>query len=246
MFVIETVSGRISTSDPHDVKCAMKICALLRIAGTIGLTAAFWTSPLSAELQIETSPDGAAWITSAPVGADADQENGVLAVSPFWIVQCPSEGNCYARSSFVVISLDDAGLALVHLDPHPEGQVSVMLGEYAYELEAIIDAPLTPTWEDRLRDRKAKLLIEHDDAVAEERPLKGVSMALDHLRAVMGLEPQIDESAPLTSLADSAERDIEGGARLVPNTKPQIEFAIRSQLDGVDPFAETAPSTAFE
>ena len=202
-------------------------------------------APVSAQLQIETATDGSAWITSAPVTSAATQEaEDLFGVSPDWIVQCPDQGRCYVRSSFIVFALDDAGHAHVHLVPHPEGHVSLMLADYAFELEPIIGSPLPPTWEDRLRDRRATLLIEYDDAVAEERELRGVGMALDHLRAVTGLEPEIDQSAPLTALTDSAQRDLEGGARLIPDTKPQIEFAIRSQLDGVDLFAETDPFPA--
>ena len=189
----------------------------------------------SADLRIERAADGSAWILSANLHSE-EEVDVLFGVTPYWIVQCPTEGRCYARSGCVVLALDADGIAHLHLDPYPNGEVSLMIADFAFEMEDVVGEALSPTWEGRLRDTKAILLIEHDEATAEEHALMGLGMALDHLRATSGLKPEIDESTPLAALADAAQRNLEGGPRLIPDTKPQIEFAIRAQVNESDLF----------
>ncbi|MEM6275994.1 MAG: hypothetical protein AAF714_03530 [Pseudomonadota bacterium] len=181
----------------------------------------------SAEMHIDISPDGSAWISPTPAfAADLDP----FSTPPYWIVQCPGRA-CFARTGPLVLTLDESGAALLFLDPHPrDGTVSVMIADYAFELEPLLGSPLSPTWEARITDPRATLLTETDDAVAEERKLHGIDLAIDHLRSLSGVT-FAGTTNTLSALADAAEHSREGNPRLIPDTKPQIEFAIRAQLD---------------
>ncbi|MEM1234939.1 MAG: hypothetical protein AAGH70_12520 [Pseudomonadota bacterium] len=183
--------------------------------------------PAAADMQIDVASDGSAWISPTPaLAARLDP----FSTPPYWIVQCPGRP-CFARSGPLVLALDDSGAALLFLDPHPkDGTVSVMIADYAFELEPLLGTPLSPTWEARITDPRATLLSETGDAVATERKLQGIDLAIDHLRGVAGVT-MADSNGSLSALADAAEHSREGNPRLIPDTKPQIEFAIRAQLE---------------
>lgn len=196
------------------------------------------SSPVFAEMAIDALPTGEAWIYQQPE-LTAPGEDALNSVSPHWIVQCPQpRRGCFGRTGPIVLTVDETGAVRLFLDPHPKGQIALILEDYAYDLEDFLGNPLSPTWQDRLSDPEALLVAETEDAIAIERPLRGFELTLQQLRSLHkpwaetdARAAPIEEATPLDALAEAAETAQAGNPRLVPDTKPQIEFAIRAQTE---------------
>lgn len=189
-------------------------------------------------MAIDSTPSGEAWIFPK----SDDHEALPFSTPPHWIVQCPGASTgCFARSGNIVLTLDSNGVARLFLDPHPEGTVALFLIDFAYEIDPIIGEPLSDTWISRLSDPAAKIVAETDSFVTSERAVEGFDMALAHLKLINTSQAAFEalkedpQQTPLDALEDSAETARAGNPRLVPDTKPQVEFAIRAQIDGPIP-----------
>lgn len=137
----------------------------------------------------------------------------------------------------MILTVDPDGNARLHLEPRPSGSAALLANKRAHDLEAVLGEPLSQAWIDRLSDPKAVLLVALGEATAEERKMPGFAIALSYLVAMNSpwVSPATRNQTratvvtPLHALAETAETGQKASPRLVPHTKPQIEFAIRAQ-----------------
>ena len=199
-------------------------------------TAAIFASPVKAEMVLSVFPTGEAWIHRRTSEAGSSTSNP-FAAKPSWIIQCPRPRACIGRSGAMVLTVDTKGNARLHLEPHPSGSVALLVNKRAHELESVLGVPLSEAWIDRLSDPKAILLVEFDEATAQERTIQGFDIAHSHLlemnspelSQILRRQTRNGDVTPLHALAETAETVQTASPRLVPHTKPQIEFAIRAQ-----------------
>ncbi|MEM9854682.1 MAG: hypothetical protein AAF841_09555 [Pseudomonadota bacterium] len=194
----------------------------------IALLAFLFMLPLDAQMHIDTTTSGEAWIYPEPQ-SELAKSVPPFSLPPYWIVQCPVEQRCHARNGPLILVLSESGAPVLHLDPHPKGTVALQISDFAFDAEELLGHALSPLWVSRFSDARAELLIEQEHATGHARALMGFDLALNHLRTRAGVKTGQPPASPLTAHADAADLERTSKPRLVPHTKPQIEFAIRAQ-----------------
>jgi hypothetical protein len=140
-----------------------------------------------------------------------------------WSVRC-SEGGCDARGGLIVLHLDENGLSI---DSDLDGEISVWHNRTAQPLHK--DQPLAQFERATLLSSK-NVVVTDSHAPSIEVPSQlstdGIKVVLLFMELWQGLETV---ETPTSHLALSDGQNASAPAQLVPFTKPQIEFAIRSQ-----------------
>ncbi len=188
-------------------------------------------SPLNlhAELGIDIAPFGDAWVYELPHG-EAPQDHLPFSTTPLWIVTCPGgDQRCFARGNQMILTYDAVQGPILRLSPEPTGHTALLIKDYAYDLQEVLGRPLTLAWQARLTKKAARIEIELEGAIAHSIALEGISLALSHLVSLEGVAPISKAPPPLRAMATAAEQAHESGPKLIPDTKPQIQFAIRAQ-----------------
>lgn len=142
-----------------------------------------------------------------------------------WVVRC-SVRSCVARSDSLFLVVDASG---VSVDTDLTGNISVWQNRTSQPLPK--GRPLALFERDTLLAAKSIVLTDPNAASIVEPftlSVAGVGVVVAYME--MWLSREIIET-PTRYLALAEGRNIADPSRLVPFTKPQIEFAIRSQVD---------------
>ncbi len=203
--------------------CILPCAALAQVTGNIDA------------ISFEYWPDGRATFSDVHLGA-----------KPIWRIACPSI--CVGYNDAVTISLSDDKRLQMHR-PVPEGaRISLLHGQRTIDMPDLFTKPIP---NDRVHDmsRGGHILIEKDWKIATSFKTDGLSQVLSYLRwraaGAQGAWPQTEQVAttsPFYHLQIEQERQYAPHDQLVPNTKPQIQFAIRAQ-NGIPFVADPTPTS---
>jgi hypothetical protein len=168
---------------------------------------------------------------------------------PIWTVTCaPSETACLAQSlnEELSLSLDSSGKAWLHIATSAETRVFLQRSNLTQPRADLVNRPLSARAIADLSHADAKLLIEEKGLIVLRSQTAGLAHVVNYLTWLnsggavaigdarlwpgrAGLTAQPQDIPTLDPLRESAEKNRALPSFVPPFTKPQIEFAIRSQ-----------------
>ncbi|MBT0956706.1 hypothetical protein IV417_04860 [Alphaproteobacteria bacterium KMM 3653] len=144
-----------------------------------------------------------------------------------WHLSCNGQ-SCRASSHGMGLSLDPWGQVLLTLDVPQGARVSLSDGIGTLDMPNLFLGPLDSRDIAQLSLPGRTIVIERNWRVIHSVPLNGFADVITFLNRRAGVEAEAPPPA-LAHLAEAHAAALEPNWQVVPQTKPQIEFAIRAQ-----------------
>lgn len=167
-----------------------------------------------------------------------------------WSVDCRQRmRGCRARAPGLVVRLDDTGRPWLIAAITPTTRISIQRRNHTWNVPALINRPLDADTLHRMSSSNSFLVFEENGRVVQRIRTTGMDEVVAYLQWVSGesartlgdarLWPR-DQPLSAKNMTPSTleryeimqRRRLESARQLVPETKPQIEFALRAQ-DGL-------------
>lgn len=185
----------------------------------------------------EITPDGPALFFS--VEDDRRRE--------LWSVDCRQRlRGCTARAPGLVVRLDEEHRPWILASATPETRISIQHKNHIWDTPALLNRPLDTGTLERMSAAKSFLVLEEQGHVVLRVRTEALDEVVAYLRWISGetartlgdarLWPRDSPISAQNMTPETLERyeimqrrRLDGARQMVPQTKPQIEFALRAQ-----------------
>lgn len=215
------------------------VAMALALAGTMLLAPTVVGSREVSDMWVlkEISPDGPAMFYSV--------ENDVR--RELWAVHCRQPlRDCVARADGLVLRLDEFRRPWLIAASGPKSRISIQTKNYSKDVESLFARPLNDALVEMLSQKDVFIVLEEDGSVLLRTRTTAIDQVADFLLWISSNTGRTLRDArlwpangALNTTAMSPEvleryeimqrRLTESQRQLIPETKPQVEFAVRSQ-----------------